>query len=113
MEQKLYWSKFFQMSDDVERIEEVLKSMPFHDAVAHLGDTYDGYESCEDDFITYEPYCANNGTDIFIASANGYTLIYNATLGGDYLLYREARPDEIDWWNDRGPGSMNHKLNIS
>lgn len=35
-----------------------------------------------------------------------YTLLYNSTVGGDFLLYRPASSQEIAWYNDNGPGSM-------
>ena len=41
------------------------------------------------------------------ADENGdYTLLYNSSVGGCFLLYRPATEQEIAWYNDNGPGSM-------
>lgn len=52
-----------------------------------------------DEFRTEEPRWVNNGTDS-VHHKDGYTLTYNSTLGGVYMLYREANKDEIDWYNE-------------
>lgn len=45
--------------------------------------------------------------DTQYADENGdYTLLYNSSVGGDFLLYRPATEQEIAWYNDNGPGSM-------
>lgn len=44
-----------------------------------------------------ECYLATDDTDEKY-TYNGYTLIYNPTLGGVFLLYREANQQERDWW---------------
>ena len=41
----------------------------------------------------------NNGTDS-VHQKDGYTLIYNSTIGGVYMLYREANDAEIEWYNN-------------
>lgn len=42
-----------------------------------------------------EPRWVKNGTD-HVHEHNGYTLIYNSTIGGVYMLYREATESEIE-----------------
>ena len=45
--------------------------------------------------------------DTQYADENGdYTLLYNSSIGGCFLLYRPATEQEIAWYNDNGPGSM-------
>lgn len=45
--------------------------------------------------------------DTQYADENGdYTLLYNSSVGGCFLLYRPATEQEIAWYNDNGPGSM-------
>lgn len=39
------------------------------------------------------------GTDS-VHQKDGYTLIYNSTIGGVYMLYREANDAEIEWYNN-------------
>ncbi len=40
-----------------------------------------------------------NGTDS-VHQKDGYILIYNSTIGGVYMLYREANDAEIEWYNN-------------
>lgn len=49
------------------------------------------------DFDEGKPYIVNNGTDVEY-SKDSYTLLYNSTIGGVYMLYREADQQEIDWF---------------
>lgn len=56
---------------------------------------FDGYDYADDDLCEEEPCWAKSGTD-YVYKHNGYTLIYNATLGGVYMLYREANNQEIE-----------------
>lgn len=56
---------------------------------------WDGYEYDNDDIRTEEPRWASNGTDCVFHSGE-YTLIYNATLGGVYMLFRKATESEIE-----------------
>ena len=45
--------------------------------------------------------------DTQYADENGdYTLLYNSSVGGCFLLYRPATEQEIAWYYDNGPGSM-------
>ena len=53
----------------------------------------------EDDIRSEEPRWVNNGTDS-VHQKDGYTLIYNSTIGGVYMLYREANDAEIEWYNN-------------
>lgn len=69
-------------------------------------------EFTADDIVGKEPRWCDNGSDI-VHHSDGYTLIYNPTIGGCYMLYREAAAREIEayfeafikpgakvWWND-------------
>ena len=50
--------------------------------------------------------------DTSYADENGeYTLLYNSSIGGDFLLYRPANEQEIDWYENSGPGSLNESAN--
>lgn len=69
------------------------------EAVINYLKQWDNAESVMDEFSTEEPRWVNNGTDS-VYHKDGYTLIYNSTLGGVYMLYREASKDEIDWYNE-------------
>ena len=53
----------------------------------------------DSDEWTEEPRWVNNGTDS-VHQKDGYTLIYNSTIGGVYMLYREANDAEIEWYNN-------------
>lgn len=61
---------------------------------------WDSDEWSKDDIRDEEPRWTNNGTDS-IHQKDGYTLIYNSTLGGVYMLYREANEHEIQWYKDQ------------
>lgn len=65
------------------------------EAVIDYLEQFDGYDYADDDLCEEEPRLAKNGTD-YVYRHNGYTLIYNATLGGVYMLYREANNQEIE-----------------
>lgn len=55
----------------------------------------DGDEYTVDALREEEPRWVKNGTD-HVHEHNGYTLIYNSTIGGVYMLYREATESEIE-----------------
>lgn len=57
-----------------------------------------GDEWTDDDICSEEPRWVNNGTDS-VHQKDGYTLIYNSTIGGVYMLYREANAAETEWYN--------------
>lgn len=59
---------------------------------------WDSDEWADDDIRSEEPRWVNNGTDS-VHQKDGYTLIYNSTIGGVYMLYREANDAEIEWYN--------------
>lgn len=59
---------------------------------------WDSDEWTDDDIRSEEPRWVNNGTDS-VHQKDGYTLIYNSTIGGVYMLYREANAAEIEWYN--------------
>ncbi|WP_240058028.1 hypothetical protein [Bacteroides uniformis] len=61
---------------------------------------WDSDEWSKDDIRDEEPQWVNNGTDS-IHQKDGYTLIYNSTLGGVYMLYREANEHEIQWYKEQ------------
>lgn len=59
---------------------------------------WDSDEWTDDDICSEEPRWVNNVTDS-VHQKDGYTLIYNSTIGGVYMLYREANDAEIEWYN--------------
>ena len=68
------------------------------DAVIDYLKQWDSDEWTDDDIRSEEPRWVNNGTDS-VHQKDGYTLIYNSTIGGVYMLYREANDAEIEWYN--------------
>lgn len=56
---------------------------------------WDGHEYADDNLREEEPRWVKNGTD-HVHKHDGYTLIYNSTLGGVYMLYREATEQEME-----------------
>lgn len=61
---------------------------------------WDSDEWSKEDICDEKPQWVNNGTDS-IHQKDGYTLIYNSTLGGVYMLYREANEHEIQWYKEQ------------
>ena len=55
-----------------------------------------GFEDNEDNFTDYLPYICK-GSDFVIDTYQEYTLVRNLAIGGDYMLYREANKNEVDW----------------
>ena len=60
----------------------------------------DDLETELDNLTDEEPRWCKNGTD-HVHSKDGYTLIYNSTIGGVFMLYREATDSEKAMLNDR------------
>lgn len=54
----------------------------------------------EYDLTDEEPRWCKNVTG-HVHSKDGYTLIYNSTIGGAFMLYREATDSEKAMFNDR------------
>lgn len=90
--------------DDYEQIEQMFcgddpvycegNSQPVIDYLKQ----WDGDE-CE--ITPNQPRIARNDTSY--ADENGeYTLLYNSSIGGDFLLYRPANEQEIAWYENNG-----------
>lgn len=114
--------RFVQSGDeDYDKIEEMFcgkqdgyceaNSQPVIDYLSQ----WDGEET---ELTTNQPRIARYDTS-YKDEKGVYTLLYNSTIGGCFLLYRPATDQEIDWYNDKGPGSMgeskmrNLKENVS
>ncbi len=51
--------------------------------------------------------------DTSYADENGdYVLLYNSSVGGDFLLYRPANEQEIEWYRNNGGVTENRKKNL-
>ena len=68
------------------------------DAVIDYLKQWDSDEWTDNDIRCEEPRWVSNGTDS-VHQKDGYILIYNSTIGGVYMLYREANDAEIEWYN--------------
>ncbi|GAY30626.1 hypothetical protein [Prevotella sp. MGM2] len=105
MEKKLYSTvRFVQSSDeDYNRIEAVfsgLRTWYCEGNAQPVIDYLSDWDDEENELTAEEPMIAKMG-DTRYADENGtYTLLYNSTIGGCFLLYREATETEIDWHND-------------
>lgn len=104
MEKKLYSTvRFVQSCDeDYNRIEAVFSGIRLGYCEGNSQPVIDYLSEwdCEGNEITEEePRIAMYDTSY--GDENGiYTLLYNSTVGGDFLLYREANKDEVDWYNE-------------
>lgn len=95
--------RFVQGSDeDYNRIEAVFSGLNRGYCEANSQPVIDYLSEWDDEEneLTEEvPMIARNDTSY--KDENGvYTLLYNSSVGGCFLLYREASEDEIDWHND-------------
>ena len=106
MEKKLYSQiRFVQSCDeDYNRVEAVFCGLRpgycegnSQKIIDYLSD-WDGGD--ENEITENEPFIAKGDTSY--ADTNGiYTLLYNSSIGGCFLLYREATSAEIEWYNNR------------
>lgn len=111
MKTKLYSQiRFVQSTDeDYNRIEAVFSGLRAgycegnsQPVIDYLSD----WDDEENELIEEEPMIAKMGNTSYADTNGTYTLLYNSSIGGCFLLYREATEDEIDWHND-------HKQDVS
>lgn len=60
---------------------------------------WDGYDWNDEDLTESEPRLSMNDTE-YIDENGIYTLRYDNTLGGIFLLYREANKQEKQWYKE-------------
>lgn len=87
-----------ELYDGIENLETIYSDYN-GDAVIDYLKQWDGYEFCDEDLREEEPRWVNNGTD-HVHTKDGYTLLYNATIGGVFMLYREADDAEREYYNE-------------
>lgn len=105
MGKKIYSTiRFVQSTDeDYNRIEAVFSGIRAgycegnsQPVIDYLSD----WDDEENELTEEEPMIAKM-SDTSYSDENGtYTLLYNSTVGGCFLLYREATETEIDWHYD-------------
>lgn len=105
MSKKIYSIVRFVQStdDDYNRIEAVFSGIRPHycegnsqPVIEYLSDWDDETNELTDE----EPTIAKYGNTYYQDEEGTYTLVYNSSVGGCFLLYREATETEIDWHND-------------
>lgn len=104
--------KLYRVIIDVQGFEELAICNELYDGIDNIGTIYsdfngeavidylkqwDTYEFNDEDLTEEEPKWVGNGTD-HVHTKGGYTLIYNSTIGGVYMLYREADEAEREWY---------------
>lgn len=104
MEKKLYATvRFLQSTDeDYNRVEAVFSGLTTHcegnsqPVIDYLSD----WDSDENELTEEPPRIADGDTSY--NDKNGiYTLLYNSSIGGCFLLYREATETEKQWWKKK------------
>ena len=98
---KYYFSILIQDSDTINEIDTLRKKFADNEdfnICAYLCDMLCGigFEDVEDNFTDYKPYICK-GSDFIVRTYREYTLVRNLAVGGDYMLYREATKDEVEW----------------
>ena len=90
--------------DDYNRVEAVFSGLEAgccegnsQPVIKYLSEWDDEFNELQEE----EPYLAK-GTDTQYKDENGiYTLLYNSSVGGAFLLYREANDDERRWYEEK------------
>ena len=98
---KYYFSILIQDSDTINEIDELRKKFAENDdfnICAYVCDMFCGigFEDDKDNFTDYMPYICK-GSDFIVRTYREYTLVRNLTVCGDYMLYREATAEEVEW----------------
>ena len=98
---KYYFSVFIQDSELVNELDEV-RSKGETNVCQYVVDMFCGigFEENEDNFTDFKPYCAI-GSDFCVGTYEEYTLLCNNTIGGVYMLYREATEEETEWLEEQ------------
>ena len=98
---KYYFSILIQDSDTISEIDTIREKFAGNDdfnICAYMCDMLCGigFEDDKDNFTDHKPYICK-GRDFIVRTYREYTLIRNLAIGGDYMLYREATEDEVEW----------------
>ena len=98
---KYYFSILIQDSDTINEIDELRKKFAENDdfnICAYVCDMFCGigFEDDKDNFTDYVPYIGMGG-DFTVDTYREYELVRNLAVCGDYMLYREATAEEVEW----------------
>lgn len=102
---KLYSIVRFVQStdDDYNRVDAVFCGLSYSYCEANsqpIIDYLSNWDGDENEITEEKPRIADGDTSY--ADENGiYTLLYNSSIGGCFLLYREATESETEWWNKK------------
>lgn len=98
---KYYFSILIQDGETISEIDTLREKFADNEdfnICAYVCDMFCGigFEDVEDNFTGYKPYIGK-GSDFVVRTYREYTLVRNLAVGGDYMLYREATKDEVEW----------------
>ena len=98
---KYYFSILIQDSDTISEIDTLRKKFAENDdfnICAYVCDMFCGigFEDDKDNFTDYKPYICK-GSDFIVRTYREYTLVRNLAVCGNYMLYREATAEEVEW----------------
>ena len=98
---KYYFSILIQDGDTISEIDTLRQKFEDNEdfnICAYLCDMFCGigFEDDKDNFTDYMPYICK-GSDFTVDTYREYTLVRNLAVCGDYMLYREATKDEVEW----------------
>ena len=105
MKKDIYFSILIQDYETMEEIDaarEMNEENYDFNAGAYVCYMFCGYgwEENEDNFTDYEPYIGHG--EFVVARYQEYTLVRNLNICGDYMLYRKATEEEVEWLKDNG-----------
>ena len=98
---KYYFSILIQDSETINEIDELREKFAENDdfnICAYVCDMFCGigFEDDKDNFTDYMPYICK-GSDFTVDTYREYTLVRNLAVCGNYMLYREATAEEVEW----------------
>ena len=98
---KYYFSILIQDGETISEIDTLREKFADNEdfnICAYVCDMFCGigFEDDKDNFTDYRPYIGK-GSDFIVRTYREYTLVRNLAVGGDYMLYREATKDEVEW----------------
>lgn len=87
--------------DDYETIHGMFcNTSDWHYAPQPVIDYLSAWDSDENEIVEEEPQLGMFD-ESWLDGNDKYTLLYNRSLGGDFLLFREANDQEKEWWHNK------------
>ena len=98
---RYYFSILIQDSDTINEIVDLCIKFAENDGFNICASVCykfcgSGFEDDKDNFTASMPYSCK-GSDFTVDTYREYTLVRNLAVCGNYMLYREATAEEVEW----------------